>query len=272
MQFHEEYGMQPAEYSGLSFVVIWRGGTNIDGARRERIDRKQWIFSSEIVSEHSRLVATVRAWSAIRPNRLRGVLTLFAPTRLRSLSWRLLLTVVTGLLGDTSVNPLAWRARCAYSLTVPLVALLVLRFTCLTPSVRPYYVPRCSLLLALVLPPPSKSMLLADREFSLRLATARVTSFLPCLFLSLSRPFCSTHVASCEFLSYVLEKKRGLFTITKISGVPVRTVFARRKTWDKVRKDENRYRVGDDLPPPDASSLRTIGAILRRSDVQGREG
>lgn len=75
-------------------------------------------------------------------------------------------------------------ARCAYSLTIPLVALLVLRFTCLTPSVRPYYVPRCSLLLVLVLPPPPKSMLLADREFSLRLATARVTSFLPCPSLS----------------------------------------------------------------------------------------
>lgn len=160
------------------------------------------------------IVATVRAWSAARPNRLRGVLTLFAPTRL-SLSWCLLLTVVTGLLGDTSVSPLAWRARCEYSLTIPLVALL--RFTCLTPSVRPYYVPRCSPLLALVLPPPSKSMLLADREFSLRLATARVTSFLPCLFLSLSRPFYSSHVVSCEFLNYIWRKKRGLFTITKIS-------------------------------------------------------
>lgn len=113
-------------------------------------------------------------------------------------------------------------ARCAYSLTIPLVALLVLRFTCLTPSVRPYYVPRCSLLLVLVLPPPPKSMLLADREFSLRLAAARVTSFLSCPFfsLSLSRPFCSSHVAEEEeeeVFELHREKKRGLFIATKIS-------------------------------------------------------
>lgn len=122
-------------------------------------------------------------------------------------------------------------ARCAYSLTIPLVALLVLRFTCLTPSVRPYYVPRCSLLLALVLPPPPKSMLLADREFSLRLATARVTSFLPCPSLSLSRPFCSPHVASREFLSYASgERKTRIIHRHENFGVPVRTVSRREIT------------------------------------------
>jgi len=96
-------------------------GERISMARRERIDRKQWIFSSEIVSVYRstpRLVVTVRAWSATQLNRLYGVLTLFAPTQpavvaRRSLSWHLLLTVVTGRLGDTS--PLAWRdARVAW--------------------------------------------------------------------------------------------------------------------------------------------------------------
>lgn len=59
-------------------------GERISMARRERIDRKQWIFSSEIVSVYRstpRLVVTVRAWSATQLNRLYGVLTLFAPTQ-----------------------------------------------------------------------------------------------------------------------------------------------------------------------------------------------
>lgn len=151
-------------------------------ARRERIDREQWIFSPEIASEYREHspVSSYCACLVSQPTEslTRGV-NPFRPDAAGSRSAQLIPTLTT----RSSHRP-AKRykrlARCAYSLTIPLVALLVLRFTCLTPSVRPYYVPRGSLLLALVLPPPPKSMLLADREFSLRLATARVTSFLPC--------------------------------------------------------------------------------------------
>jgi len=147
----------------------------------------------------------VRAWSATRPNRLRGVLTLFAPTRPAVRSAKLILTLTT----RSSHQPArrykrhpARLARCAYSPTIPLVALLALRFTCLTPSARPYYVPRCSLLLVLA---PSTEID-ATRGSRVQSATGnRACSivFFPCPSLSLSRPFCSSHVASREFLSYV---------------------------------------------------------------------
>lgn len=216
-------------------------GTNIDDKTWKRIDIKQWIFSSEIASGYRnapRLAATVRAPGQPLESLSRGV-NPFCSDAASSRTAKLILTLTT----RSSHRPArrykrqsACLARCAYSLTIPLVALLVLRFTCLTPSVRPYYVPRCSLLLVLVLPPPPKSMLLADREFSLRLATARVTSFLLCPSLSFSRPFCSSHVASREFLSYVGRKRKRIIHRHENFGVPAGTVSRREKTWDNVNK------------------------------------
>lgn len=79
--------MQTAECNGLSFVVIWQRESreNVETARRVKESIKSNGYfrrkSYRSIGALSGLVATVRVWSATRPNRLRGVLTLFAPTR-----------------------------------------------------------------------------------------------------------------------------------------------------------------------------------------------
>lgn len=157
-----------------------------------------------------------------RPSCLRGVLTLFAPTRpavaRRSLSWRLLLTVVTGRLDDASVGPLAWRdARIVW-----------LYLSSHSSSFDSPVWRQASLLRSTVLPPPRPSPapsteIDATRGSRVQSATGnRACNIVPSLSLSfsLSRPFCSSHVAEEEeeeVFELRWEKKRGLFIATKIS-------------------------------------------------------
>jgi len=183
----------------------------------------------------------VRAWSATRPNRLRGVLTLFAPTRPAVRSAKLILTLTT----RSSHQPArrykrhpARLARCAYSPTIPLVALLALRFTCLTPSARPYYVPRCSLLLVLA---PSTEID-ATRGSRVQSATGnRACSIVFSLSLSFTLPPLLL-VARCIARVFELRRgreKRGLF-IAKISVYRSGRFREERKReirWDKMRAD-----------------------------------
>lgn len=67
--------MRTAECNGLSFVVISPAARKSSTARRERIDRKQWIFWAEIVSGHSPLIAGHRAFPVSHPTEslMRGV-------------------------------------------------------------------------------------------------------------------------------------------------------------------------------------------------------